>query len=136
MARLIVEEGGKRRAFRVGEGVLTIGTGAEAKLRLSSADVAEIHAELVIQGGKAVLRSRPGVKPPKVGGDEVLTEAPLAFGVEVNIGSARVWLEDEKAPQAASPSASVGRAAVAHSDQEKAIRRQQAISEAGARKGR
>ncbi|MCZ6598301.1 MAG: hypothetical protein O7B99_11730, partial [Planctomycetota bacterium] len=47
-----------------------------------------------------------------------------------------VWLEDEKAPQAASPSASVGRAAVAHSDQEKAIRRQQAISEAGARKGR
>ena len=136
MTRLIVEEGGKRRAFRVGEGVLTIGTGQEAKLKVSSTDVAEIHAELSITGGRAVLRSRPGVVPPEIEGTAVQGEAALALGAEVSIGSVRIWLEDESSPPgsgAAGGGAAAGKRAVGDVTQDKAIRRQRAMSDAKAR---
>ncbi len=68
MTRLIVDEGGARRAFKMGEGVLSIGTGAEARLKLTSPDVAALHATLELAGGVATLHIQPGVVPPTVGG--------------------------------------------------------------------
>jgi hypothetical protein len=149
MARLIVEESGKRRAFNVGDGVLTIGSGAEARLRVEAQDVAEIHAEIQVQAGKAVLRARPGVVAPTVGGEAVVVEAPVGYGEEMRIGSVRMWLEDESqaaghaappaAPQlavgAAGASAPVRRgvdgANVAHGAKvDRALRREQAIQAA------
>jgi len=152
MARLIVEESGTRRAFKVGDGVLTIGTGADARLRVSAPDVAEIHAEIQVQGGKAVVRARPGVVPPTVGGEGVLGEAPVAYGEEIKVGSVRLWLEDESlpagagapasttsapapatpaaAPVSATPPAARQAAAGATSPAERAVRREQAIAQA------
>ena len=50
MVRLIVEEQGARRAFRLGNGVLLIGSGPEARLVLRSAGVAEAHGWLGVCG--------------------------------------------------------------------------------------
>ncbi len=135
MARLIVEEGGKRRAFRVGDGVLTIGTGQEAKLKVSSTDVAEIHAELSISGGQAVLRTRPGVVPPEIEGTAIEDEAPLVLGAHASIGSVRIWLEDEASPPGSGAAggavaAEAGKRAVGNAAQDHAIRRQRAMAEA------
>ena len=46
MARLIVEEGGKARRFKLNPGTLTIGSGESATLTLESSELAEVHAEL------------------------------------------------------------------------------------------
>ena len=101
MTRLVVEEGGERRAFKVGEGKLTIGSGAAAKLRLLSADVASVHAELEVREGTATLHVRPGVVPVKVGGLATSGSMRLAHGVPVLIGSATLRIEaDESKPAA------------------------------------
>jgi hypothetical protein len=95
MVKLIVEEAGKRRAFRMGQGVLTVGSGAEARLKLASTEVAEIHFELELALGTVKLRARPGVVPPKVAGQPVKGELALATGKPVEIGGARLWIEAE-----------------------------------------
>lgn len=131
MARLIVEEGGRRRAFKVGNGILTLGTGAEARLKVTASDVAEIHVEVQIKNGQAYLRPRPGVMPPTLMGEPVAEECPLPFGQEVMVGSVRVWVEDENAPTAAPQAAPTqAKSVAAGNQQDKALRRQQAIAQA------
>jgi len=106
MARLIVEEGGARRAFKVGEGKLSIGSGQGAKLRLSADGVAEVHAELEIQGGVATLHPRPGVLPPRVAGVPASGPVRVPPGAPVQIGAATLRLEsdaDEEAVGGARP---------------------------------
>ncbi len=105
MAKLIVEEGGARRVFRMGKGVLTVGSGAEARLRLSSPDVAEIHFELERSEQAIKLRPRPGVVPPRIGGAPVQGDVLLAPGRTVEIGGARLWIEPEDAAPRAAPGA-------------------------------
>lgn len=100
MAKLIVEEGGARRAFRMGKGVLTVGSGAEARLKLASTEVAEVHFELELGESGVTLRPRPGVVPPKVAGLPAQGERVLAPGQRVEVGGARLWVEDESAPAA------------------------------------
>ncbi|MDP6387440.1 MAG: FHA domain-containing protein, partial [Planctomycetota bacterium] len=68
MAKLIVEEGGKRRRFRLNPGKLTIGSGEEATLHLTSQGVARIHAVLVFKDGVVTIEPEAGVAPLKVGG--------------------------------------------------------------------
>lgn len=98
MARLILEDGGQRRAFRVNPGKLTIGSGEGAALKLSSTDVAEVHAELVIgEDGSMVLHPRPGVLPPTVLGRPVKTPTRLPANGEFRIGEAVFRLEAEGA---------------------------------------
>lgn len=103
MTRLIVEEGGVQRAFRLGDGVLTVGSGPDAKLRLKSTDVAEIHLELRIQDGVVRARPRPGVLPPRVDGTSLEEGGVLAPGQVVEVGSARLWIDGggEAAPRPA-----------------------------------
>lgn len=98
MVKLIVDEGGARRAFRMGKGILTVGSGAEARLRLASTAVAEIHFELELGEGGVKLRLRPGVLPPKVGGLPAKSELVLAPGARVELGGAQLWIESEEAP--------------------------------------
>jgi hypothetical protein len=112
MAKLIVEEGGGRRAFRMGKGVLTVGSGADARLRLASGDVAEVHLELELAGDVVKLRPRPGVVPPRVDGQPAAGEIVLAPGRTVEVGSARLWIETEGAPPAMTPAAPAAAAPV------------------------
>ena len=60
MAKLILEENGKRRAFNLGDGVLSVGAGEEAKLRLAVSDVADVHVDLELRGTTLTLRPRTG----------------------------------------------------------------------------
>lgn len=138
MLKLVVEEGGKRRAFKLGDGILTVGSGAGAKLRLSSVDVAEIHVELVVQQGAMVVRTRPGVMPPTINGTLAAGETPVPAGAVVELGGARLWLEGagQAAPQPAARSeprraAPARQTARSKADQaqDQAIRRQRAIEQ-------
>ena len=114
MTRFIVEEGGKRRAFKASEGVITIGSGEKAMLKLASPGVAEVHAELEMKDGVVRLRLKPGVVPPQVGGKPAESEQLLAPGTVLKIGDASIRLESEdgaapSAPQApATPPAKAG----------------------------
>ncbi len=103
MVKLIVDEGGARRAFRMGKGILTVGSGAEARLRLASTAVAEIHFELELGEAGVTLRLRPGVLPPRVGGLPAKAELLLAPGARVELGGAQLWIESEAAPAAGAP---------------------------------
>ena len=89
MTRFIVEEGGKRRAFKASEGVITIGSGEKAMLKLASPGVAEVHAELEMKDGVVRLRLKPGVVPPQVGGKPAESEQLLAPGTVL-----KLWSED------------------------------------------
>src|SRR5688572_20598631 len=93
MTRLVVEEGGKRRAFKVGDGVITIGSGAGATLKLASTKVAEIHAEIVVQGGAVTVRPRPGVLPPTLKGRAQSAEFKVPKGSTVVIGDAKLTVD-------------------------------------------
>jgi hypothetical protein len=111
MTQLILEEGGRRRRFRMSAGILTVGSGEGAKLRLSSPQIADVHLELESDGQAVRLRPRPGVLPPKVGGVPISTELVLTPGKAVEVGAARLWIEreatsDVRNEPAAAPSAS------------------------------
>jgi len=98
MPKLIVEEGGKKRQFRLGPGILTVGSGAAARLKLSSTEVAEVHLELDVQPDGVKLRPRPGVLPPKLVGVSVKGEVALPFGRKVELAGVKLWLEADDAP--------------------------------------
>lgn len=93
MTRLIVEEGGTRRAFKVGDGVITIGSGPHAALKLAGGGVAELHAELVIQGGQVTIKPKPGVMPPKLAGRPLSNDAIVQAGVAIKIGDATITVD-------------------------------------------
>ena len=101
MARLILEEGGAKRAFRFQEGKLTIGSGEGCTLTLSSPDIAEIHCDLEFGEGRVVLRARPGVQPPTVNGEPAPGETVLRVSTMIQIGGATLQVDlDESAPVA------------------------------------
>ena len=98
MAKLILEESGKRRAFRVGDGVLSVGSGAEAKLRVEAPDIAEIHFELELTGTTLKVRPRPGVTRPTIDGRTVEGDSfEVEAGAKVRVGGTCLWIEKEGA---------------------------------------
>jgi hypothetical protein len=97
MTRIVVEEGGSRRAFRLPDGRITIGSGEAAKLKLAAEGVADVHADLEVAGGRVTLAPRPGVLPPKVNGKQIAGPTVLQRGARVEIGGARILLEPEAA---------------------------------------
>ncbi len=102
MARLILEEGGAKRAFRFQEGKLTIGTGEACTLTLTSPDIAEIHCDLEFGEGRVVLRARPGVQAPVVNGVPAPGETVLEASNVIQIGGAKLQVDlDESTPVAA-----------------------------------
>ncbi|MCC7014748.1 MAG: hypothetical protein IT454_19455 [Planctomycetes bacterium] len=103
MTRFVVEEGGKRRAFKVGNGVITVGSGPQATLRLSSASVAELHAELEVLDGVVKLRPKPGVVPPKLAGRPATAETVVPKNTPLSIGDAKILVDP---PEAGAPAES------------------------------
>lgn len=99
MVRLILEENGRRRAFKVKAGAeFAIGCADDATLQLESEGVAEQHATLQVEdGGKVVLRPKPGVMPPTVKGQAVSKATRVPLGVPIQIGGAKLYLEDPDA---------------------------------------
>ncbi len=139
MARLIVDEGGQRRAFKLGEGVLTIGSGEQARLRLASGDVADVHAELELRAGQVLLRARPGVMPPSLDGLPITGECVVKRGETIEIGNATIEVEDSgpaEAPLVEEPSGGAAkrpaRAAAAAGVGATAVRAQPASRSGGA----
>ena len=112
MPKLIVEEGGKKRAFRLGKGILTVGSGAEARLKLAASEVAAVHFELDVTDEGVKLRPRPGVVPPRLAGVPVQGEIVLALGKKVELAGVKLWLEAEDST-AGAPSPSPAPAPVA-----------------------
>ncbi|MCB9913841.1 MAG: hypothetical protein H6828_01680 [Planctomycetes bacterium] len=105
MARLILDENGERRAFKLRDGKLTLGSGQGCTLTLSSPDVAEVHAELELAGDRATLVPRPGVTPPKIAGKPVTQATTLTLGGSFTLGSATITLQADDAPFAAAAAA-------------------------------
>ncbi len=103
MVRLILEEGGNKRAFKLNDGTLTIGSADSCSLTLESDDVAGEHAELVIEAGEVILKPRPGVKPPSMNGVPVSADKSVPLGASFKIGKAVLRVEDPDAPAAAAP---------------------------------
>jgi len=96
MARLIVRDGERRKAYRIQKGRLTIGSGAEARLRLESEGVAEEHAVLEVRDGRARLVPHPGAPCPIVDGEEVADAVDLGYGQRVELGGAVLeWAPEE-----------------------------------------
>ncbi|HED66866.1 MAG TPA: hypothetical protein ENJ09_15090 [Planctomycetes bacterium] len=110
MTKLILEHEGKQRSFRIGEGHITVGSGAEAKLRIASGDVAEIHCEIEVSRGAVRLTPRPGVVPVRIGKEEVRGSRVLAEGERVQIGDAYLWVaaEETETPPPDEPSRKAG----------------------------
>ena len=105
MTKLIIEEGGERRGYKIGRGKLTLGSGAEAKLRIADPNVAAVHAELEVAEKRAVLRLRPGVLPATQAGRPLGSEILLAHGSPIELGGARLWIEYEGGAPVAVPAA-------------------------------
>lgn len=97
MVRLILEEAGKKRAFNLNDGTITIGSGDACSLTLESTDVADQHAELVIEDGAVTIKPRAGVMPPTVQGRPIATAKRIPPGTPIKIGSARLTIEDPNA---------------------------------------
>ncbi|HTF90679.1 MAG TPA: FHA domain-containing protein [Planctomycetota bacterium] len=108
MVRLIVDDAGNRRAFNVGEGRLSVGSGTEAKLKLTSPGVASLHVDIEIHGGKATLHPKPGVTAPQLLGRAATGPVVLQHGVPVKIGGATVTVEYEGLPSKIPPVAPAG----------------------------
>ena len=98
MTRLIVDDGGARRAFKLNDGRLTVGCGEGATLRLTAEGVAEAHADLVIAEGRVRLAPRPGVLPPLVAGVPARGEIELKHDAAVKIGGATLTVESNLIP--------------------------------------
>ncbi|MBM3992082.1 MAG: hypothetical protein FJ298_13885 [Planctomycetes bacterium] len=111
MTRFIVEEGGKRRAFKAVEGVVSIGSGERAMLKLASSGVAEVHAEFELRDGVVRLRLKPGVVPPQIGGRPAQNEQLLAHGTTLAIGDATITLASDEGPLPSAAQASGARTA-------------------------
>lgn len=107
MTRLIVDDGGKRRAFKVHDGVLTVGSGEDATLRLEAAGVADLHLDLVVEGGRARLRPRPGVVPPLVAGVPATAELEVPHARPIRVGEATLTIEYDHVPPPRKPSARI-----------------------------
>ena len=96
MTKLVLEEGGKRREFRLGAGLLTVGSGEGARLRLESSQVADVHLEIDIREDGVTVRPRPGVLPPKVSGMPKTEPFEVEPGRPITVGDVRFWVEREE----------------------------------------
>ncbi len=120
MARLILDEGGNLRAFKLNDGRMTLGSGESCTLKLVSEEVADVHAELRVEDGVVTLIPRQGVLPPQLLGQPVKQPTRLTGNAEFHIGGALLRIESENAaaqapvtrgaaaPAASSPSVSRG----------------------------
>lgn len=106
MPRLIVDDAGQKKAFRVSQGRLSIGSAESAKLRLTAAGVEPEHAVLTVRPeGVQVEASHPVM----IGSSSVDSgEVELPFGKILAVGEATITVEADQAeakPMPAKPAA-------------------------------
>lgn len=108
--KLIVDDGGRRRAFRLGDGVLRVGSAAEADLTLSSAGIAPMHAKLKLAGSTVTVTPVPNA-PTLVAGVPISGATAVAPRAIVALGEAKLWYEPEpsRAPSTPDAAAAPGR---------------------------
>ena len=94
MAKLIVEYGGEKKAFKLGAGKVTIGSGASCKLSYPDSDLAEVHAELE-SGEEVVLRLKKGVTAAKSKGRPIGGEHTMAHDERVQLGQVTIAVHYE-----------------------------------------
>ena len=98
MSKLIVDDAGNQRAFRLGEGRLTIGSGATDKLRLEAGGVEPAHLTLIVRG-KSV--SIDATAPVELGDEELEGEHRWHGGQTLVVGEARLsFVMDGDGPKA------------------------------------
>lgn len=112
MAKLILEEGGERRAFRFKEGKLTIGSGEGCTLTLESSGVEALHATLLLKGGRAVLTTEPGAAAPRMNGRAVAERVELPASCSFSIGGAKFEFSAEETAAPAPAASEAKRPAV------------------------
>ena len=93
MARLILEEGGATRRFKLSTGKLTFGSSDKATLTLVSDDVAAMHGQIEMGEDGAVLRIAKGVVAPTVGGRALQGRHVMREGQTIAIGGAKLSVE-------------------------------------------
>ncbi|MCO5167608.1 MAG: FHA domain-containing protein [Planctomycetes bacterium] len=105
MFQLRVLSGSKAgQVFQLAPGQpFVIGRGAEANLSVpDDATLSRNHADIVVEGGQAVLRNR-SQHGSLVGGQVVQGQAPVALGQEFQVGGTRLVLEPAAGGAAAQP---------------------------------
>ncbi|MEO0650785.1 MAG: FHA domain-containing protein [Planctomycetota bacterium] len=104
MPRLIVDDAGKQKAFRVTKGRLSVGSSAESKLALTASGVEDHHANVLVtpEGVRVQV-----LAPVTIAGERVLGgEVELEFGQSLLIGAATIVVKsDDEAAPAAKPAA-------------------------------
>lgn len=77
------------REFRLPEGETLVGRGAECGLRLSSAQVSRVHAQLQVSGERAALEDRGSKNGTWVNASRIVARVELADGDEILFGTYR-----------------------------------------------
>lgn len=97
MPRLIVDDSGAKRAFRLGTGRLTIGSDPGAKLRLTASGVSPRHAVLRVEASGVFLEAESEVE---FAGARRTGTLELPLGSTVALGAARLTVaaDQEEAP--------------------------------------
>lgn len=96
MTKMILEAGGRRREFELGDGRLTLGSGESASLRVKARDLADIHLEVMIEDGVVRVAPRAGVLPPKLAGIPKADPFELKPGKVLSIGVLKLWVEADE----------------------------------------
>ncbi|QDU66897.1 FHA domain-containing protein [Engelhardtia mirabilis] len=105
MPRLIVDDAGQKKAFRVSKGRLSIGSADSAKLKLTAGGVEPEHAILVVRPEGVQVQVH---KPVKIGGQSVDSgEVDLPFGAPLAVGGATITVEADEAPAKSVPAKAV-----------------------------
>lgn len=103
MVKLLLQESGTVRAFRLGDGVVSVGSGEAASLRVQSGDVAELHFEIEVRGESASVRPMPGVLPLSIDGEPCSAEASLGLRTAVQVGGLVLWIDSDDSTSTVSP---------------------------------
>jgi hypothetical protein len=99
--RLILQDGDSKRALRLKDGTFSIGSGEGCKITLASSDVAEHHADLVVEGDSVSLEVLSAEHPVLLGGKAIDGRAPVKSGQLFSIGEARFKLDASPKAKAA-----------------------------------
>ncbi len=115
MARLIVDDAGARKAFRLPKGRLTVGSGEGVTLRLSAPGVVDRHLEILVTDASTSVRVAPGAPKVALGNRTVAAGASAEWtvGETLTVGGATVLLEGSAAAPASAAAAPAVAPAVA-----------------------
>jgi len=105
MAKLIVDDAGARKAFRLPKGRLTVGSDEGNTLRLVSEGVAARHLEIATTDTSSVVRVPADGAPVQLGGRTLAPggQGEWAPGTELKVGGAVLRLEAEGVAAAPAP---------------------------------